>query len=92
MERYWNNRPRHNQPPPSSSFSPPAGSILFDFERHRQRLVKEADTCEEEGWEPELRNYLKVVSRDVSPETDLVEWWQVSFRNLLYKNGRLIMN
>ncbi|KAG5649809.1 hypothetical protein H0H81_001913 [Sphagnurus paluster] len=59
----------------TSTLAPPAGSILFDFNRHRQRLVN-GDTRSEENWQSELRRYLNVVERDVSPETNLLAWWQ----------------
>jgi hypothetical protein len=32
---------------------------------------------EEEGWEPELRRYLKDLPEDVTRDTDIVEWWGV---------------
>ena len=49
-----------------------------EFDKHRETLLT-ADT--EEGWAAELRRYTSTMQRDVTKNTDLVEWWQV--RNFL---------
>jgi hypothetical protein len=48
--------------------------VLSDFDKHRQTLLT---NDAEEGWAPELRRYLSTMQRDVTKDTDLVEWWQV---------------
>ena len=50
-------------------------SILTKFNCHRLSLVAKED---DEGWLAELRHYLKDMPDDVTRDTDIVEWWQVS--------------
>ena len=81
MEKYWKNRP---QAPPvvsptedatsGNTGSATGTSVLSDYERYHRTLLA---TTECDGWEAELRRYLKDMPADVSPETDIVEWWQV---------------
>jgi hypothetical protein len=75
MERYWKDRPR--APPPAKNSTQAtksaSASVLSDYDRYRQTLVADADL----GWEPELRRYLKDMPANVTPETDIIEWWQV---------------
>ena len=77
MEKYWKNRP---QVPPRvplidiTSGDTGSASVLSDYDRYRRTLLS---TTECDGWEAELRRYLKDMPADVSPETDIVEWWQV---------------
>jgi hypothetical protein len=52
--------------------------VLSEFDKLRESLLTDDA---EEGWASELRRYLGRMERDVTKETDLVEWWQV--RNLL---------
>ena len=54
---------------------PLMGSLLSEFARHRQtRMGKKAV----EGWEAELRRYLREPEPDLtSPHFDVVKWWQV---------------
>ena len=77
MEKYWKN----NQPQaPPTTVSPTdvtgdTGSlVLSDYDRYRLTLLS---TMEREGWEAELRHYEKDMPADVSPDTDIVMWWQV---------------
>jgi len=49
--------------------------VLSEFDRLRKSLLTDDA---EEGWASELRRYLGRMERDVTKETDLVEWWQVS--------------
>jgi len=80
MEKYWKNRPQ--APParvlPTDVTSGDVGlgstSVLSDYDRYRLTLLS---TTECDGWEAELRRYLKDVPADVSSDTDIVEWWQV---------------
>lgn len=77
MEKYWKNRP---QAPPMVllmdviSDDAESTSVLSEYDRYRLTLLS---TTECGGWEPELRRYLKDMPADVSPETDVVAWWQV---------------
>jgi hypothetical protein len=57
-----------------------SASVLSDYDRYRRTLL--ATECD--GWEAELRRYLKDMPADVSPETDIVEWWQVCLVILLH--------
>ena len=50
--------------------------VLSEFDRLRETLLTDDA---EEGWASELRRYLNTMQRDVTKETDLVEWWQVSY-------------
>ena len=50
---------------------------MKDFHRHREHLAKQDGTQETDDWQSELRRYLKVLAKDVSPKTDVVAWWQV---------------
>ena len=76
MVRYYGNWPSapgvNKTVNPSASTEP---SVLSEFDRLRKTLL--ADDAEE-GWASELRRYLSTMERDVTKETDLVEWWQVS--------------
>jgi hypothetical protein len=50
--------------------------VLSEFDKlHETLLTDDA----EEGWASELHRYLHTMQRDVTKETDLVEWWQVSY-------------
>jgi hypothetical protein len=48
---------------------------LSEFDKLRQTLITDDI---EEGWSSELRRYLGTMQRDVTKDTDLIEWWQVS--------------
>lgn len=83
MAQYWETHPC---PCPSVAKSktadvPPSlakcGQLLKDFHCHCERLAQQDDTHEVEDWQSELWVYLRVVAKDVSPETDVVKWWQV---------------
>jgi hypothetical protein len=49
-------------------------SIASEFDRHCHTLVSEE---QEEGWQAEIRWYLKDLPADVTKDTDIVAWWQV---------------
>jgi hypothetical protein len=77
MEKYWVNRPR--SPPtgitnPSTPTPAAAASVMSDFDRYRRTLVANE---EDEGWQSELRRYLKDMPADVTTETDIISYWQV---------------
>lgn len=48
--------------------------VLSDYDVHHETLINDDM---EEGWASELRRYLGRMERNVTKETDLVEWWQV---------------
>jgi hypothetical protein len=75
MAQYYENRP--SVPDVNNIVNPLAAAepVLSEFDRLRQTLL--VDDAEE-GWASELRHYLSTMERDVTKETDLVEWWQVS--------------
>lgn len=50
-------------------------AILSEFDHHQLTLLSGQE--EEEGWQAELRRYLKDLPTDVTKDTDIVEWWQV---------------
>jgi len=88
MEKYWKSRP---QALPIVMVSPMTldttsgnteslASVLSNYDRYCHTLLT---TTECDGWEAELRRYLKDMPADVSPETDIVEWWQVCLVILL---------
>ena len=79
MERYWNARPTTSHTVPTESrddVAQPEESILSEFDRHRLSLLS-ANRNDEEGWQPEMRRYLKDLPANVTKDTDIVKWWQV---------------
>ena len=84
MAIYYKNRPTatiSNIPKESASTNAPA---LSEYDKHRLTLLS---NDAEEGWASELRRYLGQVQHDVKKDTDIVEWWQVSFE---YHNDQYI--
>ena len=79
MEQYWKTRPTAPPIVPADDSSdlgqPNHDSILSEFDRHRLALVSNCD--EDEGWQSEMRRYLKDLPSDVTKDTDIVNWWQV---------------
>jgi hypothetical protein len=76
MEKYWENRPR---PSAITTVTSPTSndaetSVMTDFDRYRRTLVAHE---EDEGWQSEKRRYLKDMPADVTPETDIILYWQV---------------
>jgi hypothetical protein len=80
MEQYWKARrpttppiaPMNNQ----NNLTPPSReSILSEFDRHRLALLSNQD--EDEGWQSEMRRYLKDLPADVTKDTDILKWWEV---------------
>jgi hypothetical protein len=72
MAQYYKTRPCAK--PSATSTRTHAGDVRSDFDRMREALLA---TDAEEGWAPELRRYLGTMQRDVTKDTDLVQWWQV---------------
>ena len=76
MERYWNDRIKLTAPT-----NPTAGpvannncdSILSEFDHHRLALL--ANQTQDEGW---LLEKCQDLPANVTKDTDIVEWWQVS--------------
>jgi len=77
MAQYYNQRPVTIPiPQPANPGNPTADiRVLSEFDKLCETLLTDDA---EEGWASELRRYLNTMQRDVTKETDLVEWWQVS--------------
>ena len=86
MVEYYKNRP---SAPDVETENPSAstGRVLSEFDKLRETLLNDDA---EEGWASELRRYLNTMERDVTKETDLVEWWQVSI--LFLSSSRIDLN
>lgn len=80
MEYYWNNRPRKTSQAEAMDVDNPTTckKIAFraEYQKHRQRLIKQASAVEE-GWAAELCRYLKDVHNDVNEDTNVIKFWQV---------------
>jgi hypothetical protein len=80
MEQYWDTRPTNSRTTQADSLDnvvqPNNESILSEFDRHRLSLLASQDE-EEEGWQSEMRRYLKDLPANVRRDTDIVKWWQV---------------
>jgi hypothetical protein len=75
MEEYWKARPTATPVVPTEDPNQPShGSLLSDFDRHRLALLSGP---QDEGWQSEMRRYLKDLPADVTKDTDIVKWWQV---------------
>jgi hAT family C-terminal dimerisation region len=75
MAQYYNSRPsaipiQRGTVPGTQDANDDEAS---EFDKHRETLLT-ADT--EEGWAAELGRYTGTMQRDVTKNTDLVEWWQ----------------
>ena len=82
MECYWNNRPKktmHQAPTEATDAPDPSATSLVqsNFDCYRQSLLNTNDKAEEH-WQSELRRYLKEFLHDVTKDTNIIEWWQVS--------------
>jgi len=55
-------------------------SILSEFGRHQLMLLSGKKG---EGWQAELRRYLKDMPANVTKDTDIVKWWQVHCPSML---------
>jgi hypothetical protein len=78
MIKYYKTRPTTEDPNISGDedLTHPKYNDLSEFDKHRESLL--SDDLEE-GWASELRRYLGTMQRNVKKDTDIVEWWQVSF-------------
>jgi hypothetical protein len=56
-------------------------SIMSDFDRLRQTLLKKGTAAE--TWGAEVRRYLNEVEADVTKDTDIVKWWEVWSSNFM---------
>ena len=84
MEKYW--KKKKQSAPPTDNARTTSGdagsaSLLSDYDRYRLTLLSTTQRSRE-GWQAELRRYEKDMPEDVSPDTDIIEWWQV--RLLIY--------
>ena len=97
MEEYWS---RHKRVPPNDLTTPSTpddasddastsvnDSIVSDYDHYRQTLVANEDT---EGWAAELQCYLKDMPANITKDTDIIKWWQVSCLFILDPNHSLI--
>ena len=81
MYKYYQSRPSTvNRSAQTQATTSSETAILSEFDKHRETLLSE-DT--EEGWASKLRRYLGTMQRDVTKQTDIVEWWQVSKLKLI---------
>lgn len=77
MEKYWESHPRSTQStgiPTNDADIQVTASVMSDFDRYHRRLVSIED---DEGWQSELRRYLKDMPAEVTAETDIIRYWQV---------------
>ena len=91
MEAYWVRRPRAETAQDDIDTEDSDPSLGTEFDRYRRTLVAMDDN---EGWAAELRRYLKDMPANVSRDTDIVEWWQVSIsptRLLFYSDTCLVL-
>jgi hypothetical protein len=79
MDIYYQKRPRTEpaQPPPTpiEADGERLQALSSEYDRYRRTLQQ---TNEGEGWSSELRRYLNDRPVDVTKDTDIVKWWQVS--------------
>ena len=81
MYKYYQSRPSTvNRSAQTQATTSSETATLSEFDKHRETLLSEDM---EEGWASELRRYLGTMQQDVTKQTDIVEWWQVSKLKLL---------
>ena len=81
MYKYYQSRPSTvNGSAQTQAMTSSETATLSKFDKHRETLLSE-DT--EEGWASELQWYLSTMQWDVTKQTDIVEWWQVSKLKLI---------
>jgi len=73
MAQYYNQRP---VAVPQQANPTAEVRVLSEYDKLRETLLT---NDAEEGWASELHCYLYTMQRDMTKETDLVEWWQVSY-------------
>ena len=57
------------------------GRILTEYDKLCEPLLTDDAV---EGWASELCRYLCTMQRDVTKDTDLIKWWQVSYFSSCY--------
>jgi hypothetical protein len=80
MAQYYRNHPSTTPQQPHGEDHPDLrddAPVVSEFDKLRETLITDDM---EEGWASELRRYLSTMQREVSKDTDLVEWWQVLSR------------
>jgi hypothetical protein len=82
MAQYWETCPCPSAADMSKTANVPPSlakcrQLLKDFHCHCEWLAQQDTTHEVEDWQSELQVYLRVVAKEVLPETDVVKWWQV---------------
>jgi hypothetical protein len=75
MEQYYRTRAQVAPVAHKPNEAPNLLALSSEYDRYRQSLVDDDD---DEGWESELRRYLKDRPASISKDTDIIEWWQVS--------------
>lgn len=85
MEEYYQRRPGRSSARSSTADDEDpvlekGNTIISEYDRYRQSLVNKDD---DEGWNSELRRYLKDRPADVKKDTDIVQWWQVCSFHLI---------
>ncbi len=78
MAQYYQNCPFTTPQQPHGEDHPDQrddAPVVLEFDKLRETLL--TDNMEE-GWASELRRYLSTMQQDVTKDTDLVKWWQVS--------------
>jgi hypothetical protein len=84
MAEYWKTNPK-----PSGQLSSPGSPsqpsldhdseepFMSEYDIHRLALLNES--ISNEDWQLELRRYLLDVPAEVTRDTDIVDWWSVSY-------------
>ena len=73
MAQYYN---QHPVTVPQQANPTAEVHVLSEYDKlHETLLTDDA----EEGWASRLHHYLYTMQRDMTKETDLVEWWQVGY-------------
>ncbi|KIL55505.1 hypothetical protein M378DRAFT_182221 [Amanita muscaria Koide BX008] len=80
MEVYWQrmkddtaSTPIPRSPTTPEAAKPSQGSVMTSFARHHQARMGRQ---EEEGWAAEMRRFLRKIENGVSPDTEIIKWWQ----------------
>ncbi|KIM58358.1 hypothetical protein SCLCIDRAFT_128426 [Scleroderma citrinum Foug A] len=55
--------------------APLGGTLESEYDRHRRRLIEQANRNTSMGWANELRRYLTELPNNVSKDMDVVSWW-----------------
>ena len=79
MEAYYQDRRQAQSPQATTTTLDKSKALTSEFDRYRKVLMERDDG---EGWASELRRYLKDRPVDVTRDTDIVEWWQVTLKRL----------